>query len=125
MSLRVEYSYNELQNMGLPPPRFLMACSSQDHSSIEGYVAISLVFPKECQMASQNPKEILQIWIDWSATKRQMEMKMKAASTAGFLEDGKMGKLFEAAQKAAKRYQERIFNVGISIARKLETIYLT
>ena len=68
MSLSVEYSYLELTNMGLSPPWFLMARRSENHASLEGCIAISIVFPKGCKMEAQNPEDILQIWIDWKTS---------------------------------------------------------
>ena len=51
-----------------------------------------------------------------------MQMKVNHGKRADFLETGKLGQLFEAAQAAAKRYQENVSNFGISIKRKWEAV---
>ncbi|MCB1067403.1 MAG: hypothetical protein KDK56_04375 [Simkania sp.] len=123
MSLSVEYSYSELNSMGLSLPYFLIARSNQSHAYLEGCIKITIVFPEEGMLKSRDPKKILQIWIDWNKASQQMQTIGSSPSHVDFLERGKVKQLFEAAQAAAKQYQEEISNVGISIVRQWETIY--
>ncbi|CCB88748.1 hypothetical protein [Simkania negevensis] len=123
MSLSVEYSYSELNSMGLSLPYFLIARSNQSHAYLEGCIKITIVFPEEGMLKSRDPKKILQIWIDWNKASQQMQTIGSSPSHVDFLERGKVKQLFEAAQAAAKQYQEEISNVGISIERQWETIY--
>ncbi|MCP5490167.1 MAG: hypothetical protein H7A42_03535 [Chlamydiales bacterium] len=123
MSLSVEYSYSELNSMGLSLPYFLIARSNQSHAYLEGCIKITIVFTEEGMLKSRDPKKILQIWIDWNKASQQMQTIGSSPSHVDFLERGKVKQLFEAAQAAAKQYQEEISNVGISIVRQWETIY--
>jgi hypothetical protein len=121
--MSVEYSYTELNRMGLSLPYFLIARSNQSRAYLEGCIKITIVFPEEGILKSRDPKKILQIWIDWNITSQQMQRIGSSLSHVDFLDRGKVKKLFEAAQAAAKQYQEEICNVGISIVRQWEPIY--
>ena len=115
--LSVEYSYRQLQGMGVPLPAYLFSRQSLDQRSIEGCIKISVVYPNTKSKSVISPREVLEIWINWEVKQHKVKMKVTRSELSDYLVGVRLSKAMAKAISAAKQYQEKVLNRNISITR--------